>query len=114
MSRRRNKLKNVAGHTGLFFRHEYVIFKIAHIGSCTTSQDQFLLAKVVYFSALPLSVSAPSLPLLWRRHCYYISSKTTPTLSNSPILPTLFSLIYGKFRYRYLQPASKQFYKITE
>ena len=49
MGRGRNKLRNVAGLIGLtFFRHEYKIVKIAHIGSRTRSEEQILYAKVQF------------------------------------------------------------------
>ena len=62
---------NAAGLFGLsFFRHEYRIVKIAHIGSRTRSEGQFLYAKVQFILVPPpLSASAPSLRLLWQRHC---------------------------------------------
>ena len=51
---RRNKLKNGSGNVGLsFFRHEYRIIKIAHIGSRSRSEDQFLYAKVQFFLVPP-------------------------------------------------------------
>ena len=54
MDRRRNKLRNAAGPTGLsFFRHEYRIVKIAHIGSRTRSEDQFLYAKAQFILVPP-------------------------------------------------------------
>ena len=46
MGRRQNKLRNAASLIGLsFFRHEYRIVKIVHIGSRTRFEDQFLYAK---------------------------------------------------------------------
>ena len=49
MGRRRNKLKNAAFAIGLsFFRHEYKIVKIAHVGIRTRSENQFLNAKVQF------------------------------------------------------------------
>ena len=55
MGRRENKLRNVAGFIGLsFFRHEYRIVKIAHIGSRTRSEDQVLYTKVE-FILVPLT-----------------------------------------------------------
>ena len=65
MGRRRNKLRNAAGLIDLsFFRHEYRIVKIVHIGSRTRFEDQFLYAKVQFILVPPpLSASAPSLPV---------------------------------------------------
>ena len=55
MGRRRNKLRKAAGLVGLsFFRHEYRIVKIVHIGSRTRFEDQFLYAKVQFIIVPPL------------------------------------------------------------
>ena len=54
MGRRRNKLRNAVSLIGLsFFRHESRIVKIAHIGSSTRSEDQFLNAKVQFILVPP-------------------------------------------------------------
>ena len=60
MGRRRNKLRNAAGFIGLsIIRQLYRIVKIAHIGSRTRYEDQFLYAKVQlilvppYFQLVP-------------------------------------------------------------
>ena len=42
-------VRNAAGlplYVSLFFRHEYRIVKVTHIGSRTRSEDQFLYPKV--------------------------------------------------------------------
>ena len=57
-----NELRNAAS---LFLRHECKISKIAHISSRKISF--FLCKSSVYFSA-------PSLCLLWRRHCCLLFS----------------------------------------
>ena len=55
-----------------FFRHEYIIFKIAHICSRTRSEDKFLYAKIQFILVPPpLSAGTPALRLLWRRHCHW-------------------------------------------
>ena len=54
MGGRRNKQRNAASLISLsFFRHEYRIVKIAHIGSRTKSEDQFLNAKVQFILVPP-------------------------------------------------------------
>ena len=54
MGRRRNILRNAAGLIDLsFFRHEYRIVKIVHIGSRTRFEDQFLYAKVQFILVPP-------------------------------------------------------------
>ena len=53
MGRRRNKLRNPTGLKGLFFRHECRIFEIAHVGSRTISEDQFLHANVQFILVPP-------------------------------------------------------------
>ena len=73
MGCRQNKLRNAAGLIDLsFFRHEYRIVKIVHIGSRTRFEDQFLYAKVPFilvpppphFQLVPLSTFALATALL--------------------------------------------------
>ena len=61
VGRRQNKLRNASGLIGLsFFRHDYRIVKIAHIGKRTRSEHQFLYAKVQYILVPPHFHQVPS------------------------------------------------------
>ena len=61
MSRRRNEVRNAA----------FLILKLRIIVA-VRSEDRFLYAN---FSASPLLAIAPSLHLLWRRHCLVVNIK---------------------------------------
>ena len=66
MGRRRNELRNAAS----------LILKLRIIVVAVRSEDQFLYAN---FSPPPLLASAPSLHLLWRRHCTRLETKAKDT-----------------------------------
>ena len=70
MIRRQNKLRNDAGLIGLSFLDINIELLKSRILVAVQDllENQFLYAKVQYFSAPPLSASFPSLRLLWRRH----------------------------------------------
>ena len=67
MGRKRNELINTVRHIRLFFQIRIKNFKKRMI--CSRKTSVFVCKSSVYFSAPPLSASAPSLRLLWRRHC---------------------------------------------
>ena len=70
MGRRRNKQRNAAGLIDLsFLDMNKELLKLCILVAVQDLKISFYMQGLVYFSAPPpLSASAPSLRLLWRRH----------------------------------------------